>query len=153
MVLLQVLSVAVILGTGIVAGVLFAVAISVMPALIAMPVDRYITTHRLLGRRYDHIMPYIVTTSVAVDIFAAVRTESTASRPLFALAAVFMVGVAVVSQTRNVPINNRVKSQDENNISPDFQDPRLQWRNWHAVRTTFAIVALVLTAAAVAVLR
>nr|WP_043269950.1 DUF1772 domain-containing protein [Streptomyces sp. CT34] len=137
-------------GTGIVAGVLFAVAISVMPALIAMTPDRYVVTHKLLGRRYDRIMPFIVSGSALIDLVSSVRSSGT-PRVVFAAAAVCLVGVAVVSQSKNVPINRRVKQTDPKDLGPDWQDPRIQWRNWHLMRTCFAVIGCILTAIAVVV--
>ncbi|MFJ3659068.1 anthrone oxygenase family protein [Streptomyces sp. NPDC090119] len=147
--MVETLSVLVLLGTGLVAGVLFAVAISVMPALIAMTPDRYVDTHKLLGKRYDRIMPFIVSGSVLVDAALAVRADHTSSRVLFIAAALAMAGVAVVSQTRNVPINNRVKKTRPQDLGPGWEDPRFQWRDWHLLRTCFAIGGCTLTAAAV----
>ncbi|WP_258053434.1 hypothetical protein [Streptomyces sp. Ru72] len=73
--MVEALSVLVLLGTGLVAGVLFAVALSVVPALIAMTPERYVDTHKLLGRRYDRIMPFIVTGSTAIDVGFAFRAD------------------------------------------------------------------------------
>ncbi|TJZ52132.1 DUF1772 domain-containing protein [Streptomyces piniterrae] len=147
--MVETLSVLVLLGTGLVAGVLFAVAISVMPALIAMTPDRYVDTHKLLGKRYDRIMPFIVSGSVVIDAAFAVRAEETGPRALFIAAALAMTGVAVVSQTRNVPINNRVKKTRPEDLGPGWEDPRVQWRDWHLLRTCFAVAGCALTAAAV----
>ncbi|MFJ9894827.1 anthrone oxygenase family protein [Streptomyces sp. NPDC091280] len=138
----------VLLGTGVVAGVLFAVAISVVPALIAMTPDRYVDTHRLLGRRYDRIMPFVVTGSTAIDVGFAVRAHG-GPRLLFALAALFMAGVAVVSQTRNVPMNRQVKQTRPEDLGPGWRDPRPAWRGWHLVRTCCAFMGCALSAAAV----
>ncbi|UUN27418.1 DUF1772 domain-containing protein [Streptomyces sp. FIT100] len=146
--MVEALSVLVLLGTGLVAGVLFAVAVSVMPALIAMPPDRYVSTHKLLGRHYDRIMPFIVTGSTVIDVAFAIRGTGTV-RVLFAAAALCMAGVAVVSQTRNVPINNRVKRTAPEDLGPGWQDPRIQWRDWHLVRTCCAMAGCTLSAAAV----
>jgi uncharacterized membrane protein len=139
----------VLLGTGVVTGVLFAVAISVMPALIAMSPSRYVDTHKLLGRYYDRIMPVIVLFSVLGDGYLAATAESGQRRVLFVLGAVAMAGVAVVSQTRNVPINNQVKATASEEIDADWSDPRLPWRNWNLVRTACAAAGCVLTASAV----
>ncbi|MBT2493470.1 DUF1772 domain-containing protein [Streptomyces sp. ISL-96] len=147
--MVETLSVLVLLGTGLVAGVLFAVAVSVMPALIAMTPDRYVDTHKLLGKRYDRIMPFIVSGSIVVDAAFAVRAGETGLRLLFIAAALAMTGVAVVSQTRNVPINNRVKKTQPEDLGPDWDDPRIKWRDWHLLRTCFAIAGCTLTAAAV----
>lgn len=145
----QVLVVVVLLGNGLVAGVLFAVALSVMPALIALPADRYVQTHKLLGRYYDRVMPFIVLSAVVGDIVLALRSAPP-GRTGFAVAAALLVGVMVVSQTRNVPINNRVKRLDPAAMPADWDDPRLAWRNWNLLRTAFAVLALVANATAVA---
>lgn len=144
----ELVSVAVLLCNGLVAGVLFAVALSVMPALIALPVDRYVQTHQLLGRWYDRVMPLIVVTAIVGDIALAARTDAAAAP--FVLAAVLLAGVAVVSQTRNVPMNRRVKAIDPDAVPADWPDPRPAWRNWHLVRTSFAVLALAVNAAAIA---
>ncbi|MFI5527162.1 DUF1772 domain-containing protein [Kitasatospora sp. NPDC051853] len=146
--MLETMSVAVLVGTGLVAGVLFAVAVSVVPALIAMTPERYVATHKLLGRRYDRIMPFVVAGSVLVDLVLALRADG-APRLLFGAAVLCMAGVAVVSQTRNVPINRRVKATGPADLGPDWQDPRPQWRDWHLVRTCCALAGCTLTAAAV----
>jgi uncharacterized membrane protein len=146
--LMDVLSVLVMIGSGIVAGVLFAVALSVMPALMAMTPTQYVYTHKLLGRRYDRIMPFIVSGCILADIALAISSANPAAA-LFALAATCMAGVALISQTQNVPINRRVKSTEPEDIGTSWEDPRFQWRNWHFVRTCFAIAGCMLTAVAV----
>ncbi|TWP50402.1 DUF1772 domain-containing protein [Lentzea tibetensis] len=147
--MLELLSVLALAGSGLVAGVLFAVAISVMPALLAMPPDRYVFTHKLLGRHYDRVMPFIVAGSTLIDVFLAVQAEQPERRALFVVAAVFMAGVAAVSQTKNVPINNRVKALEPDGIPAGWQDPRIAWRNWNLVRMAFAMAGCLATGAAV----
>lgn len=56
----EVLGVLALLGSGITAGVLFAVALSVLPALFAMEPGTYVHAHQLLGRNWDPAMPVIV---------------------------------------------------------------------------------------------
>ncbi|HEY8339389.1 MAG TPA: DUF1772 domain-containing protein, partial [Egibacteraceae bacterium] len=109
----------------------------------------YVQTHKLLGRYYDRVMPFIVASAVIGDVVLALR-GAPPSRTGFAMAAVLLVGVMVVSQTRNVPINNRVKRLDPAAMPVDWDDPRLAWRNWNLLRTAFAVLALVTNASAVA---
>jgi uncharacterized membrane protein len=148
-ILTRLLSVVVVVGTGIVAGVLFAVAISVVPALIAMPADRYVWAHQLLGRRYDRIMPFITAASVLSAVLLATRSADFPHLVLYVAAAVCMTGVAVVSQTGNVPINNRVKRLHPEDVGPGWDDPRRRWRGWHLLRTGFALAACLAAAVAV----
>lgn len=130
------------LGSGITAGVLFAVALSVVPALLAMPVGRYVEAHRLLGRNWDPTMPIIVLTTTAADVALAVVTDVAAQRAAFLLAAVLMLAVAGVSHLLNVPLNRAVKGLDPQRPVPDgWHDPRPTWRNYHLLRTVIAVAA------------
>jgi uncharacterized membrane protein len=142
------LAVAALLGSGIVAGVLFAVALSVLPALFAMPTDRYVQAHQLLGRNWDPTMPVIVLTSFLLDVVLAVLATAT-QRALLAAAAVLLLGVSAVSHLANVPINRRVKSVTDASALPDsWVDPRPLWRRWHLLRTALAVLALLANAVA-----
>ncbi|MEO3885622.1 DUF1772 domain-containing protein [Nonomuraea sp. B5E05] len=140
-----------VLGSGLTAGVLFCVALSVVPALRALPPDRYVQTHELLGRNYDPTMPLMVLTTALVDVLLAIMTPAGGPRSLFAVAAVMTVGVSLVSHLCNVPINRRVKVLDPAAIPADWTDPRPVWRRWHLLRTVLAVMALAVNAAAVAV--
>lgn len=146
------LAVAAVLGSGVVAGVLFAVALSVLPALCAMPADRYVYAHQLLGRNWDPTMPIIVLSSLVSDIVLATLVPAGPARALFIAAAALLMGVSVVSHFCNVPINRRVKGLDPDRIPAQWRDPRPLWRRWHLLRTALAMVALTANALALTVL-
>lgn len=143
------LGVAALLGGGITAGVLFAVALSVVPALFAMETGTYVYAHGLLGRNWDPTMPVIVLGSALANGVLAGLTDG-AARVLFVVAVVLLLGVSGVSHLCNVPINRRVKAvTDPAALPADWEDPRPLWRRWHLLRTALAVVALAVTAAAV----
>ncbi|GAA4982420.1 putative membrane protein [Nonomuraea thailandensis] len=146
--MVQILTAAVLVTSGIAAGVLFTHAVGVWPAMQAMTPERYVAAHKLLGRAYDPMMPIIVGSSAVLDVILAILSEPGQARTLFIVSAVCLVGVGAVSQTRNVPINRRVKSLDPQAIPPDWEDPRGLWGKWNLVRTSFAVLALVGNAAA-----
>jgi uncharacterized membrane protein len=150
--MIDVLSVLVLLGSGTVAGVLFAVAVSTVPALAAMSPDRYVYTHTLLGRNWDPTMPLIVLGSTLLDIALAVMAPAGAARSLVIVAAVCLAGVSWVSHLRNVPINKVVHRTDPDAIPAGWQDPRPLWRRWHILRTALAMVALAANSLAVTLL-
>jgi hypothetical protein len=77
---LQLLAAGAVVGSGMVAGVLFAVALSTLPALFAMPPARYVETHRLLGAHWDPTMPVLVLGSAGADAVLALRWTTTTSR-------------------------------------------------------------------------
>jgi uncharacterized membrane protein len=145
-------AVAAVLGSGLVAGVLFAVALSVLPALFAMPPDRYVYAHQMLGRNWDPTMPIIVLSSLVSDIVLGTLVPVGRARVLFIVAAVLLLGVSVVSHLCNVPINRRVKGLDPNRIPAQWRDPRPLWRRWHLLRTSLAVIALTVNAVALSVL-
>ncbi len=138
----RLLATAVLTGSGVVAGVLFAVALSTVPALAAMPPGRYVQAHTLLGRNWDPTMPVIVLTSTLLNVLLAVMVPG-AARALTIAAAVALLGVSVVSHFGNVPINRRVHRTDPDRIPAGWADPRPVWRRWHLVRTGLALSALV----------
>ncbi len=141
------LSLLAVLGSGVTAGVLFAVALSVLPALQAMPADRYVYSHQLIGKHWDPVMPVIVLGSAVADIVLAFVAPPPMSY-VDAVAAVLLLGVSVVSHFCNVPLNRTVKGLDPDRIPPGWRDPRPVWRRWHLLRTTLALAALTANAAA-----
>jgi uncharacterized membrane protein len=145
-----VLGVLAVLGSGVVAGVLFAVALSVLPALFAMPMDRYVYAHKLIGRNWDPTMPIVVLTSTAIDVALVFLAPDSRARTLFVIAAVLLLAVSGVSHLANVPINRRVKAVDPDRIPADWTDPRPLWRRWHFLRTALAVVALLCNGLALA---
>jgi len=145
----ELLGVAALVGSGVTAGVLFAVALSVLPALFAMETGTYVYAHKLLGRNWDPTMPVIVLSSTLVDALLAVISDGSA-RAFFVVGAVLLLGVSAVSHLCNVPINRRVKSVDDPDRLPsDWEDPRPLWRRWHLLRTALAVLALAVTAVGV----
>ncbi|WP_267242493.1 DUF1772 domain-containing protein [Streptomyces sp. PR69] len=145
-----VLGTAVLLGSGVTAGVLFAVALSVLPALFAMETGTYVYAHKLLGRNWDPTMPVVVLTSTLLAGALAVTADDGAARVLFGVAAVLLLGVSAVSHLCNVPINRRVKAvENPEELPADWEDPRPLWRRWHLLRTLLALLALAVNAAAV----
>ncbi|AOS62902.1 anthrone oxygenase family protein [Actinoalloteichus hymeniacidonis] len=140
-----VLGTAAVLGSSVVAGVLFAVALSVLPAMIAMPPDRYVYTHRLIGRNWDPTMPILVLSSTTVCLVLAFLVPEGSRRLLYLLAAALLAAVSVVSHFCNVPINRRVKVLDPESMPADWSDPRPLWRRWHAARTVLSLLAALST--------
>lgn len=136
-------------GSGLTAGVLLAVAISVVPAMAAVSPPLYVRFHQLLGRNWDPTMPAIVLTSALTSAVLAAVGDGTPARVLFGLGAVLLVAVSGVSHLLNVPLNRQVKGLDPDAPLPaDWRDPRARWRRWHLLRTTLAISALLVNALA-----
>ncbi len=141
------LTVASVMASGVIAGVFLALAVSVLPALSAMPPAQYVQAHRLLGQGYHPLMPVLVGSATAADIALAALLPGTSVRVLAAAGAVALAGVMAVSQFGNVPINKVVHATSA--ITAGWADPRPAWRRWHLVRTAMAFAALALNTVAV----
>lgn len=150
--IVDVLAVAVVVTSGVVAGVLFGFAVSVLPAFFVMPTDRYVYSAELIGRNWDPMMPIIVLTSFAADIALAIAGPPGLPLALFVAGAVLLAGVSVVSHYCNVPINRQVKKVDPANLPADWHDPRPLWRRFHYLRTVLAILAVAANAIALALI-
>lgn len=145
----ELLTILLLVGSGTTAGVLFAVALSVVPAFAALQPERYVETHKLVGRRFDHVMPAVVLASTLIGAWQATEAADTTARTLFGTAAAFGLAVSLVSQMGNVPINRKVKRLPAGPVPDGWDDPRRRWRAWHLLRTSCAVAALVLNASAV----
>ncbi|MDQ1041638.1 putative membrane protein [Streptomyces sp. V3I8] len=146
--LLRVLS---LLGSGLTAGVLFAVAVSTLPALVAMEPGTYVYAHQLLGRYWDPLMPIIVLSTTATDALLA-GLGPAGVRGWYVAAAAVLLGVSGISHLCNVPLNRQVKAiRDPGRLPADWMDPRPLWRRWHLLRTTLAVAALLVNAGAATV--
>ena len=140
----EALQVVALLSTGLVCGVFFAIAVSVLPTLFALPPGQYIAVHRLLGKGYHPAMPLIVNAGTLADLALAILRDGPA-RGLWALAFVAMLAVQGVSHLCNVPINRTLAGVDPDAIGPEWTDPRPKWRGFHLIRTAAASVALLVT--------
>jgi anti-sigma-K factor RskA len=49
-----------------------------------------------------------------------------------------------------VPINRQVKSIDPESVPADWSDPRPLWQRFHTLRTSLAVAAVAVNAAALA---
>ena len=128
------------LGSGTISGTFFAVAVSVVPALAAMPPERYVQTHRMLGRGYHPWMPIIANVTMLSGIGLAFTAGTGTARALAGLGAALTLGVQAVSHLGNVPINRAAAAGSAG--AADWPDPRPRWRALHLLRTGLATAAL-----------
>jgi uncharacterized membrane protein len=145
------LAVTALLCCGIVAGVFVAVALSVVPALAAMPATRYLEAHRLLGRGYHPAMPVIVTAAVLLE--GGLVVTGGPGRAVHAASLLLLIGVQLVSHLRMEPVNERIRAVAPGPVPPGWDDPRRRWSAWHRVRTVLAVAAFTLGAIASVLVR
>ncbi|MBB3053107.1 putative membrane protein [Prauserella isguenensis] len=131
------LTVLVLVGSGVTAGVMCCVALSLVPGFRALSYEDYVEAHIVFGRHFDKVMPPVVVLTV-LGMVALLFIAGPSLLRVAALACLF--AVSLVSQFGNVPINRRVKS----GRAPVAEDPRAAWRRWHFVRLTASVAALAL---------
>jgi uncharacterized membrane protein len=149
MMVVEVLSVAAILLSGLIAGVFFDVAIALVPAFFRMPRGRFVYVNNLLVKGYHPTMPILCSSAVLVNL-SLVLLAPAPYRYLFLGATLLIVGTMFVSEFGNMRINRRLLTTDPDRIPVGWPDPRRRWRDFHLVRTLLAVVAVGLNGAAVA---
>ena len=147
--LTHLLSVAVILLTGLVAGVFFDVALAMLPAFIAMPAGRFVEANNMIGKGYHPTMPIVCSAAVLINLWL-IFLASTPTRYLFLVATILVLGTQFVSEFGNMRINRRLLKLDPEALPADWQDPRARWKAFHLLRTAFAVLAVILDGLAVA---
>ncbi|MFW5415206.1 DUF1772 domain-containing protein [Nocardiopsis sp. CNT-189] len=148
----QVLAVVALTASGIGAGVLTSVAISVFPALCTLPPGRYVETHRLFGKGFHPTMPIVFNVGMVAALALAVLEWGEPAALPAAAGAVALLASQCVSHLGNVPINRRLAVLDPERIPDDWDDPRPRWRVLNQIRAGLAVAALVLVAGASALL-
>jgi uncharacterized membrane protein len=140
-----------VLAGGLAAGGLMISALGGAPMLLALPVDSYLPVHKLLVGRFDPFMPICIVSALLSDVALAVSAPTGVTHTLAAAGAVLYLCVMSVSLTKNVPINRWIATLDPAHPPADWHriDPRVKWRNWNLVRTTLAVLALIVNVAAV----
>lgn len=136
--------------TGLLAGVLFAVEIAVVPMLGRLAGPEFTVVHRLLDPGFDPLMPRISKVGLLAGIAAAILAPTLASSVLTWAAIAALVGVAVVSEAVNVRLNRVIDSWDGDRPPEDWQPVRRRWARANRVRTLFAVASFLLAVLAAA---
>ncbi len=139
--IVHVLALHMVLGSGVLAGVLVAVSRAVVPTFAALPADRYVQLHQLLDPRFDPIMPWICRIAMVQGTVLVVVVPPITAKALLALGVILIGVVALVSELRNVPINRQVLSWDPQQPPPNWTELRSRWARGHHLRTAFAVTA------------
>jgi uncharacterized membrane protein len=132
-----------VLMTGILAGLLFAVDLAVVPALAALPGDRYVQVHRLLDPRFDPLMPRFNKVTLAIGVLLVIAAPGVPARAGFAVAVLCVIAVALVSELRNVRLNRRIDTWDTGALPAGWRQIRLRWGHWNRIRTLISIAGFV----------
>ncbi len=139
------------LAGGFAAGGLMISALGGAPMLLSLSVENYLAVHKGFIGRFDPFMPICICTALVADIVLAITAPIATAHALLAVGAALYLSVLSVSLTKNVPINHWIVTLDPADPPANWAeiDPRVKWRNWNVVRTTLAVLGLVVNVAAV----
>lgn len=136
------LSVACILGAGLLAGGLVAVTVAFVPLLGELERGEFVRIHHHLDSHFDPFMPILnILTMLSAAAWMAVEPVGW-RRALVAVGLAMAVAVALVSQLGNRPINKLVATWYEQTIPETSGDQLRRWRALHYVRMAAAILGV-----------
>lgn len=136
--------------SGLVAGGLTLVALAVVPVFEQLSVADWAHLHAALDRFVDRFMPALTIIAIVAGTVAAVSTPAAAPRLLLSAAVLGDVGVAVVSQTLNLPLNRAVREWDRHATPANAGAVRSRWVRLHRLRTAAGVAAAALFTAGLA---
>lgn len=134
---------------GLMAGLFFAWAVSVIPGLRLVPDHTYAETMQAINRAILNpafLVPFMVAPLLGGLAALWQRDDTMAAGLLAAAAALYLVGVVGVTAAGNVPLNDHLDTLQLDELSPDRlaverADYERRWNRRHMVRTAASIVA------------
>ena len=150
------LLVASVLSSGLMAGLFFGWAVSVIPGTKVVGHRSYVTTMQSINREILNpvfivafvITPFVLAVAASVD-FRAGNTKT--AGVLTAVAVTYLVGVIAVTAGGNVPLNDALDTFDLSSASAaELRSRRVSyetpWNRWHNLRTVASIASFALVA-------
>jgi uncharacterized membrane protein len=147
-----------ILSAGLMAGLLFGWAVSVIPGTSRISDRTYIATMQSINRAIINPVFVIFFVGTPVVLLAAGIAQFRAGDSrrgwlMVASASTYVVGVLGVTFGGNIPLNDALDSLDldtdsAEQISAQRRDYETRWNRWHNLRTAGSVAALSLAAMA-----
>jgi uncharacterized membrane protein len=136
-----VLSVAAVVAMGLVAGLMLGTLLNGFTAR-SLPEASWVLRFQAEDRLFAKIMPPIFLTTLVLQIVACALNRG-AARGLFLAATVLVIGVLLVTNLGEVPLNHIFQLWTAGSAPADWAELRDRWLRNHLVRTVMGAVALV----------
>ena len=142
--------------TSLVAGLVFAFAIVIMPGIQSMGDLGFLQSFKAMDRVIQNNQPAFILVwlgSAVVVLASAVlgiwQLEGLDRLLLVLACAIYLLGVHVPTITINIPLNNHLQSQDLDTMTaPQLRETAARfesrWLRWNAIRTVLAILTTIL---------
>lgn len=148
--LLQLATIAALVGASLITGLLFAFSLVVMRALLELPPEEGMTTMQrinVLIVRPLFLLPFLGTSLLCLLLGAgALWQGGAAAIPLIAGALAWLLGPLGVTMVFNVPLNNRLARVDLREAQVLWPRYVHDWLRWNHVRTVLGALSIALLA-------
>ncbi|ETA01118.1 hypothetical protein CcI156_17330 [Frankia sp. CcI156] len=137
--------------TGLVAGTLTVGLVAVRPAMHSLPPTPYVMVKQAFDISYPRMMKLLQITNLIATIALAVAagvTGATACAVLAGIVAACVLTNILVTVRGDLPINNAMATWQPESPPADWREQRARWDFFNSIRTTAAVIALVLLALA-----
>ena len=136
-----------------VAGLLFAFAVVVMPGIKNLNDREFIRAFQVIDRIIQNNQPIFMLVwvgSIVVLITSAVlgmvQLDGTGRLLIILATLVYLLGVQLPTVTINIPLNNKLQTLDVDAVNETTQkatrnDFELRWNRWNSIRTVLASLA------------
>ena len=133
-----------------VAGLVFAFAVVVMPGIKTLPDRDFIRAFQVIDRVIQNNQPVFMLAWVGSALsllvtagFGISQLTGSARVMLILATAIYFLAVQIPTITINIPLNNRLQTLDVENMSEEAlktarSDFEPRWNRWNTVRTIFA---------------
>jgi uncharacterized membrane protein len=147
------LTIAAVLGSGLVAGTFFAFSTFIMPAFAARPAKEATAAMQEINTvilRSGFIAVFLGTAAVSTVLIGVSLFGDTGRSPAFAIAgsALYLAGCFLVTIVFNVPLNNNAAKIDPDGplAATEWNDYADPWTRWNHVRTIASAAAVIMFA-------
>ena len=149
------ITIAAVLGAGIVTGLLFAFSNFVLKALAQLPNEQGMFAMQQINEKIINpiFLAFFLGTPLLCAIIAvnAVFGLESTGNPLLLLGSIlYLIGPFGITMLFNVPLNNRLAGADTNEAYEKWPDYQVRWQRWNHVRTYIGVVAIILLSAGLA---
>ena len=146
------ITIAAIVGAGLVTGLLFAFSNFVMSALADVSnEDGMLVMKRINERIINPIFVLLFLGTPVLCVIIAIRSGMNLDSPgsLFQLlgSICYLIGPFGITMLFNVPLNNRLAKTESSDADIIWTDYQIHWQRWNHVRTYVGILSIVLMAA------
>jgi hypothetical protein len=132
-----------VVSTGTLLGNEFSIGFLIHPALSRTDDERFLPAIQVFAKLFGKIMPFWMAATSLLHLVLLVVTWNwpAISTVLLLVATLLWLIIIIFSVVGPVPINNRVKAWDIQNLPSDWREQRRRWDQLNAIRVVMIVAA------------